>query len=333
MRAASERDIVCGMEVFTQTLAWIAAGKPCALATVVGASGSTPRRQGAHMVVAVDGRQAGTVGGGRVEHEAARLAAEVAAGEPARVKTFHLTRDLAMCCGGTMEIFIAPATPRRGVLERVIEAAKARDPILLETSLASGAMTVQPLPDGFGRAPVRDGDRFVQPLLPRERALLFGAGHVGWATGMALAQLGFEVVLCDDNDTGAINDAPEWASRVVTSFAIADVVRAMGELGAGDYAIIATRDHAIDQRILEELCARKRPLAYLGVIGSLRKVARFRQRLEAKNLAIPENLAAPIGIDIGAETPEEIAVSIAAELIAVRAAGTSSPRSPRWSRR
>ena len=83
--------------------------------------------------------------------------------------------------------------------------------------------------------------------------------------------------------------------------------------------VIVTRDHAVDQRLLEALIGR--PLAYLGLIGSRRKIEMFQRRLEAKgvDVALFERLHAPIGLDIGAQTPEEIAVAIVAQLIAVRA--------------
>jgi xanthine dehydrogenase accessory factor len=91
--------------------------------------------------------------------------------------------------------------------------------------------------------------------------------------------------------------------------------------------LIVTRDHAIDQQLLEGLIAEDQ-LGYLGLIGSRRKVARFRQRLEAKGLLDGElglqrwaRLRSPIGLDVGAETPEEIAVAIAAELVALRRRG------------
>jgi xanthine dehydrogenase accessory factor len=95
----------------------------------------------------------------------------------------------------------------------------------------------------------------------------------------------------------------------------------LGRLGENDFAIIFTRDHAIDSRILEHLLPRLE-LSYLGMIGSANKVERFKRRLEAKGIATPDRwarLRSPIGLRIGAESPAEIAISVLAELIRTRA--------------
>jgi xanthine dehydrogenase accessory factor len=166
-------------------------------------------------------------------------------------------------------------------------------------------------------------DAFVECLWPPDGVILFGLGHVTRAIGPALAAVGFEVVICDDNETGALDRDSAWAVDHAHSFELSDVERQLGSLGAGDFVIITTRDHADDQRILEQ--ALRHPnlerWSYLGLIGSRGKIGRFRKRLVAKGLddaAAWARLSAPIGVDIGAETPAEIAVAVAAELIALR---------------
>jgi xanthine dehydrogenase accessory factor len=139
------------------------------------------------------------------------------------------------------------------------------------------------------------------------------------------AQVGFDVVLCDDNDTGALDELgrPPWAGQVVESFDIRDIEADIGPVGPGDHALIMTRDHAVDQAILEALLP-KPSLTYLGLIGSRGKIGRFRKRIAAKGHFDESGWArlhAPIGLDIGAETPEEIAVAVVAELIATRRRG------------
>jgi xanthine dehydrogenase accessory factor len=117
---------------------------------------------------------------------------------------------------------------------------------------------------------------------------------------------------------------------VIESFDVDEVERELAGFTADDRVLIVTRDHAIDQQLLEKLIARD-DIGYLGMIGSRGKVGRFRKRLEAKGLLDGERGAArwarvraPIGLDIGAETPEEIAVAIAAELVAVRRTGRTA---------
>jgi xanthine dehydrogenase accessory factor len=280
------------------------------------------------MVVGADASSFGTIGGGRVELEAARAGAEVAAGAPARLVRHHLVRDLAMCCGGSMDVLVQPVAPSARALEDAVELAARRRPGVLVSDLGGAAMSVEERPEHGARRPALDGQRFAEPILPPDRVILFGSGHVARALGPVLAQLGFELAVCDDNETGALDDAPAWAKRTVDSFDLPDVEKAIGPIGFCDYLIITTRDHAIDQRILEQALAHPAlgDLAYLGLIGSQGKIGRFRKRLEAKGVTAErwQKLRAPIGLDIAAETPAEIAISVAAELIRLRNTGAAA---------
>ncbi len=329
------------MKLFAQVLAALDDGRGVALATVIATRGSTPRHVGARMAVVDDGRTLGTIGGGRIEVEVIGAAAEVARGGPARRVEHHLVRDLAMCCGGWMELVIAPAGPSRVALAGALAGWRRREPAVLVTRLGAptlaagdgdlGAMTLLPAAAAEAatwRRPTVDGAELREGVAPPERAIVFGCGHVARALGPLLPPLGFEVVVCDDGDTGALDAPPPWADRVVDSFAIVDLERAIGPLGAGDHVLIVTRDHAVDQRLLEALIGRD--LTYLGMIGSRGKVGRFRKRLEVKGLDLSrwDRLRAPIGLDLGAETPEEIAIAIAAELVALRRRGAAA--AGRW---
>jgi xanthine dehydrogenase accessory factor len=321
-------------DVFAAARRALASGRGVAIAAVTGASGSTPRHLGARMAVAADGEQWGTVGGGKIEALVVAAAKEVAAGAAPRVVRQHLVRDLAMCCGGSMEVAITPAAPSREALEQL---ARARRALVLVTPLDGGALQVREPRDGDPRAHhpvVRDG-ALVERVGAAERAIVFGLGHVARTLGPHLAQLGFSVIVCDDGETGATERAPAWADRVIDSFDAVEVERELGGFGPDDYVLIVTRDHAIDQKLLEELIGHDE-IGYLGMIGSRGKIARFRKRLEAKGLIDDSDLGmqrwarlrAPIGLDIGAETPEEIAIAIAAELVACRRRG--SPTAGDW---
>ena len=315
-------------------IAAVASGRRVALATVVAVRGSTPRHVGARMAIAADGEQWGTIGGGRIEHEVVGAAKRVAAGEvAAHVVRHHLVRDLAMCCGGSMEVLVADAAQAVDAMAAMLDAQVARQPVIMATPLDGAAATVRPASideQATFRAAIVDGC-LLEQWLPSERAIVFGAGHVGRAIGELAARCGFQVVLCDDDDTGALTHAAPWASKVVDDFDVAAVEAKLGGLGSGDYALIVTRDHAVDQRILECLVGRD-DLTYIGMIGSRGKVGRFRKRLVAKGLDradFTSRVRAPIGLAIGAETPAEIAVAVVAELIAVRRLG--GPAVGEWS--
>jgi xanthine dehydrogenase accessory factor len=315
------------MDVLAQAIALSEAGDELALATVVEVGGSSPRHPGAKMLVRSDGCIFGTIGGGRIELEVTNAGREVAAGAPARWVRHHLVRDLAMCCGGRVAVYVEPVSASIDAIRRAVELWRRRQPVLLVTPLDGSGKLVDETDRRNARVFTSTAHEFVEPVQPPDRVVMFGCGHVARAIGPIVSRLGFDVVVCDDNETDELEREPEWANIIVPSFELSDVERAIGELGAGDYAVIVTRDHAVDQRILEQLFARE-ALGYLGLIGSRGKIGRFKKRLEAKGVATPERWArlhAPIGVDIGAETPAEIAVSIAAQLIGVRSSRPIGP--------
>jgi xanthine dehydrogenase accessory factor len=293
--------------------------EPHALVTVIGVSGSTPRHVGARMMVSARGQASFTIGGGRVEKELCDAGARVARGGAAERVKHHLVRDLAMCCGGSMEFYVEPLAPSLSTIARAVELYDRREAFVLATNLAGGGKEVREA--GAERRPELADGFFLEPVWPQPRLVLFGCGHVSRAVGPLARSAGFSIVVCDDNQTGAIEEAPPWADFLVPSFALRDVDKEAGGLGQGDYLVILTRDHAIDEQIVESCLLASGRFDYVGLIGSQGKVGRFRKRLFARGRIDEEQwqrLHAPIGIDIAAETPEEIAVSIVAELIATK---------------
>ena len=148
---------------------------------------------------------------------------------------------------------------------------------------------------------------------------VFGAGYIAKPLAALAAGCGFRVTVVDER--------PEWASAerfpgaTVCCQAPEDYVRAAA-FGPGDYAVVVTHDHPLDQRLVQELL--RRPLKFLGMIGSVPKQRKFALRLKARGFSDQEiaRLHTPLGLPIGASTPEEIAVSVIAEIIAVRRGGT-----------
>ncbi len=252
-------------DVLDELVEFRRARKACALCTVVRTAGSTPRKSAARMLVLSDGKIRGTVGGGRIEKEvtdaAVALLSQGAAARP-KLLRYHLTHELAMCCGGEMEVF-------------------------------------------------------VEPLVPEPPLVVCGGGHVAHALVPLARAVGFAPIVVEDLDEMATTERFPDAEKFVDSFDVRD----WKEIPLDDhsYVVIVTRDHAQDQALLESLC--KRELGYLGLIGSRRKIEMFKQRLIAKGFdqSLFARVHMPIGLDIGAETPEEIAVAIVAELIQVRA--------------
>lgn len=159
-------------------------------------------------------------------------------------------------------------------------------------------------------------DVHVDPLLPSPRLYVLGAGHVGWHLARMAADAEFQVHVVDDREKFANADRFPQAREIVVE-PLADWL-ARADLPPSAYVVIVTRGHRGDLEAVRALCTRE--LKYLGLIGSRAKVARIREALAAEGIppAPLERIHAPIGLDIGAVTPAEIAISILAQLIGVR---------------
>jgi xanthine dehydrogenase accessory factor len=157
---------------------------------------------------------------------------------------------------------------------------------------------------------------FVDVLGSRERLIVFGAGHVARALAPAAAALDFHVVVVDDR--------PEWADPAAFPARVEVVAQPFATYldayvpGPNDYVVVVTRGHEHDEAVLRGLLSA--PVAYLGMMGSRRKVGLIRKRLLAEGVApeVLERVDAPIGLAIGAVTPAELAVSICGGLVARR---------------
>jgi xanthine dehydrogenase accessory factor len=170
-------------------------------------------------------------------------------------------------------------------------------------------------------------DVYIEPIEPSPELYIVGAGHVGFHLARIAQEVGFNVHVADDREKFAnaerfptaaeivVDDIPSWITRTT--------------IPAHAYVVIVTRGHTNDLDALRALAPRD--LRYLGLIGSRAKVARIYDALSAENMPAEtlKRVHAPIGLDIGAVTPQEIAVSILAELIAVKH-GKTQPGSLRW---
>jgi len=226
----------------------------------------------------------------------------------AQMVVWDTGRTLGTVGGGTLEAY---------VIRDSLAALKGGEPVLKEYSLEGG----QPEALGVcgGRALV-----FIQPLLPPETVLIFGAGHVAQHLARAAAAAGLGVLVVDDRPEFLTAERFPGVRTQLISFSD---VRASLRLDQRTHAVIVTRSHAHDEEVLEQLI--DQPLAYLGVMGSRTKVRLMFQRLREAGYSedLLARVHAPIGLDIGAETPAEIAVSIVAEILQHRHGATGLPLS------
>ncbi len=298
-----------------------------ALATVARARGSTPVPAGTKMLVGAEGRLIGSVGGGCVEAEVIGAALEAQGQKRPALLTHHLNADLAgdlgLSCGGTVDIFVEPLVADEAYV-RVLQAAATAEAGLVRTatewSSARPLKTFEPLAraalTGAAATLTRDGRFMEERLVPAPRVFVFGAGHVGAAIARAAAAAGFRVVVIDDRSEYA--DASRFADDIAVLAADVETALARYPLTVGDAVVIATRGHRNDALILERVATS--PAGYVGLLGSRRKKAVVTKGLKAAGVPAKslQRVRVPVGLAIGAVTPEEIAVSVVAELIGWR---------------
>ncbi len=316
------------MNVWSAAAELARAGASGALATVARARGSTPVPAGTKMLVGAEGRLIGSVGGGCVEAEVIGAALDAQASRRPSLLTHHLNADLAgdlgLSCGGTVDIFVEPLLVDETYV-RVLEAAAAAETGLVRTATEWSNLgplkTFEPLSRGsaFSGAAAtltRDGRFMEERLVAATRVFVFGAGHVGTAIARAAAAAGFRVVVIDDRAEYA--DASRFSNGIAVLAADAETALTRYPLTPGDGVVIATRGHRNDALILERVATS--PAGYVGLLGSRRKKAVVTKGLKAAGVPAKslQRVRVPVGLPIGAVTPEEIAVSVVAELIGWR---------------
>lgn len=317
----------------------LARGKKGALATIVGKVGSAPRDEGARMFVTAQGEIFGTIGGGAVEAKACLEALKVIEKGQHRMLRFEMdgkeAAEEGMICGGEVNIFIEPVEARHKelydaasnamkgcakgfIVTRYSEAGLSKS-FLLDT----GYVTGDPL-DEETKAQISATDKglvasnglIVVPIATRSCLYIFGAGHVSQHICRIASMVNFDVIIIDDRDDYSnATRFPDALETIVDDFGVAfDRLSFSGS----EYVVIVTRGHKHDALVLEQTL--KRPTRYVGMIGSRQKTKLVFDHLRKNGLneALFARVFAPIGLDIHAETPEEIAVSIVAELIQVR---------------
>ncbi|MBL8665328.1 MAG: xanthine dehydrogenase accessory protein XdhC [Candidatus Odyssella sp.] len=322
------------MSVWPEKLAVLLdAGVPAALVTVAAVKGSAPREAGAAMIV-TERDLFGTVGGGRLEYRAARLArAMLRAGAPAQRREFPLGPELGQCCGGHVALHFRPVSERdRAWLEPLrawIAAGRAAALVFAADGAGCLAVSGDDVAGDLGprtAAAVRaarkvlagaaaadDAWHVVRVIPPDCVVYLFGAGHVGRALASILGQLPCRAVWIDERKDAFPPAVPANVAVVRTPDPVAEAKRA----AKGAYVLVMTHSHARDQQIVEAVL-RRGDFAYLGLIGSATKRARFAARLRASGIgeAALARLVCPIGAEgIPGKEPGVIALAAAAEIM------------------
>lgn len=327
--------------IFSEIVRRLNDGQTLASAVVCSRAGSGPRRPGARMLLAGDGAVLGSVGGGTLESEVLRCMEQTLEHGRAGIRRFILTGEQAekdgMICGGRMDVLTERIEPepaslalygeartkagqdrtilvaqlRQGRVKRMLWPGHAGVPEHVARAL-SGSPTMQILSD-------EDRTWILEPLISPYPCQVFGAGHVGRRTAVLADQVGFAVTVLDDRQEFLDPSLypPSVDLRLLSGF---DRCLENIEVTPATFVLIITRGHAHDAEVLAQ--ALRTPAAYIGMIGSARKrdaiyASLLRTGFAKSALA---RVHCPVGLPIAADTPEEIAVSIVAQMIQARAA-------------
>ncbi|HEY2702789.1 MAG TPA: XdhC/CoxI family protein [Candidatus Dormibacteraeota bacterium] len=339
-------------ELLTTLDEWAAADPEVAIATVVRTTGSTPRPVGARMAVSRDGRMAGSVSGGCLEGAVVEEALATLEGR-ARPRVLHygisdeLGWEVGLACGGSVDVLLHTlrwdaADPAQAALRAALEARRAAAVLTvlegdhagstavvgeeggLAGSLGTAALDAAAAGAAAGRLDsgqpgVEEVDGvpvYVEPHVPAPVLAVVGAVHIGIAlVGLATA-LGYRVVVIDPRTAFLTEERLGEADELIARWPD-DALPGLG-LGPRDAAVCLSHDAKFDEPTLD--CLLRSPVGYIGAIGSRtthgKRVARLRE--SGFTDADIARVHSPVGLDIGARTPEEIALAILAEVVAVR---------------
>jgi xanthine dehydrogenase accessory factor len=342
------------MDIFRYISERLGEGDSLALATIVRRSGSAPRAVGSRMAVRPDGASVGSIGGGILEARVEELARVVCRHGQAVLKKYLLTAGeasrMGLVCGGEVQVlvqFLDAARPENLELYREITTAlEAGKPARLITEIPNNFDTPGPV----GQSLTNDAGLIignlerdtVQALIsqgagqPRVLACqgrhylveslghpgvvyIFGAGHVSQQLAPLARKVGFRTVVLDDRQEFASRERFPAADEIMVLGSFARALEGL-EINADSYLVLVTRGHTHDQTVLRQALATS--AGYIGMIGSRAKRDAIYAALGQDGFSRQdfERVCSPIGLAISAETPEEIAVSIVAEIIAKRAA-------------
>ena len=285
-------------------------GEPLALATVVSTWGSAPRPKGSHMLVHADGRFEGSVSGGCVESDILQTAAEVIAGAPFQVKSYGVADaaawEVGLPCGGEIQVMVQPVSAEGfdpELFDRIAEARETGQALTVTTDLTNGHSDARPLDTGAV---------FVNRYDPARRLLIVGAVQIAQSLAQLARTLGIDTVVIDprarflteERFPGVTLD-DRWPDEAIAGY----------HPGPSTAVVTLSHDIKIDDPALIE--ALKAPTGYVGALGSRRSHAARLERLAAAGIAPADldRIDAPVGIDIGAVGPSEIALSVAAAMV------------------
>lgn len=311
-------------QVLAQLAEWQAAGVPCALATVVRVRGSAYRHEGAKLVVAADGRQEGNVSGGCLEEDVREVALRVIRTGESELREYCGSMDeiqawdLGVGCEGVVELLVEPVRDARNAEREMMTAEQAH---VVVTDLATRARECLSVDAARARGLVGDDaesaivdGRFVDVLLPPPRLLVVSAGEDARQLALLASSVGFRVVVADRRP--GLLSAERFPAAVQLLETDAARLTERVVLDAESYAVVMTHNFVDDTEYLRALL--RTPAKYIGVLGPRQRTERILGVLRSEGPIDESRVFGPVGLDIGTDGAEQVALSVVAEILAVR---------------
>jgi xanthine dehydrogenase accessory factor len=301
---------------------WLEAGERAALATVVATRRSAPRPLGSRLGVSQRGALIGSVSGGCVEADVAREAQEALADGRARLLSYGIDDETAQSvglpCGGEIDVFVAPVEDR-SLVRRIRETLERGERATLSTVVrGKGAGEMQLSPDGRHREPAleeRDGATvFVEPLRPAPLLVAVGATDLAEALCRLADDLGWRTAVIDARPALLTRERLPSAGVLIRGWP----EETLAQAGVADDTAVVVLSHDEKLDVPALAWALRSDAFYVGVLGSRRRQAKLRERLEEAGVEDVDGLAGPAGLDLGAHNVGETALSILAEIVAIR---------------
>ena len=305
--------------IIEQTTEWLKNGKKVAIATVISTWGSAPRQVGGQMAIDIDGNIIGSVSGGCVENSVIAEGIESLKDKKHRIKDYGITNDLAwevgLACGGKLKVLIQPLEKNDKIIFLMCEAIKNRKKIIVETDCVTGKRKVLLKTNNIQNKNSHldeVNNFFYQIIDPKMRLFIIGGVHLGQTLSNLANICEYEVIIIDPRSHFAnknrfpndkiINDWPDIALKKFN-------------LNETDMIVTLTHDPKIDDLALK--LALRSKIGYIGSLGSKKTHLNRIERLlkEGFNKNHIQRIHAPIGLDISSKTPQEISISILAEII------------------
>ncbi len=334
-------------KLLTELKKQLSKGQDTMIVTIVASDGATPRGAGARMLVGSEGRICGTIGGGSVEFRSEQLALDALKNQTSQIKHFELNNkdveNLGMICGGDVTVYFRFINGKDAAIaslcDTALEQFAERKTSWLITELTDGVDGLIGLySEKLGLVGIEDSDiipfikditntfsinnklYYVEQMLSSGYVYIYGGGHVAQELVPILNRLNFRCIIHEDRAEFLKPELFEGAFAIrKVAF---DNLGPLKEITKDDYIVVMTRGHGFDQVVQEQML--NTPAKYIGVIGSAAKVAQVKQNIMSHGYSKEDvdRIITPIGLmNVKGNTPAEISISIAGQLITMRTTG------------